>query len=115
MCSGILIIGPYLIAFLTGMNIGIILIEAPEIKPAKEPKAPSPFLLLTPVIVVIELSVFCFALAMGMSMALELLKGYSWTNFLNLLIPRAITYLRFGPPLLLLSAILEAKVIKEVI
>ncbi len=119
MLSGILIFGPFLIAFLSGLNVGLIFwedvpIEFENLLPAKEPegsRAPSLFSVFF--IAATELFVFSFALSLGMSLALLLAQNYTPSALVDLLFPRIKVYLSLGPPFLLLSAILEARLIKE--
>jgi len=121
MLSGLLVLSPVLIAFLTGNNIGIIVLHpVPEelsqgsIYRAKGEVRLGPFLLLLLAMVpLIELFVFCYSIAMGMQMASSMLLDFSWANAVVLALPRILTYLIFCIPLLFISALAEARVIKE--
>ena len=121
MLSGLLVLFPVLIAFLTGTNIGIIVMQpVPEevregsfYRPRKELKL-GPFLLMLAALVpLLELFVFCYAMAMGLQMASSMLLNFTFENAIALAIPGIKMYLMLCVPLLFLSALAEAKVIKE--
>jgi hypothetical protein len=121
MLSGLMVLFPVLIAFLTGTNIGIIVLHPlPEelregnIYRPKEAVRLGPFLiLLTALVPLLELFVFCFSIALGLEMASSMLLDFSWQNALALAIPRIMTYLRLCVPLLFISALAEARIINE--
>lgn len=121
MLSGLLVLFPVLIAFLTGSNIGIIVLhpipeelEQGSIYRAKGEVKLGPFLLLLMAMVpLIELFVFCYSIAMGLQMASSMLLDFTWQNATILAIPRITTYMRLCVPLLFISALAEARVIKE--
>lgn len=119
MLSGIFIIFPFIIAAITGMNIGIILFEpvpeefekevSSEEKVEVNPIIPYIGALLVPVL---ELSVFCVSLAMGMTLGLALVSNYTPAYMAVLALPRIKAYLVLGVPILFISAALEAWTIK---
>lgn len=121
MLSGLLVVFPVLIAFLTGTNIGIIMLQPiPEelkegtIYRAKENVKLGSFLLfLTVLVPLFELFVFCYSIAMGMEIASSMFLNFTWDNAVALAIPRIRTYLMLCVPLLFISALAEARVIKE--
>jgi hypothetical protein len=128
MLSGALIILPFLIAFLSGLYIGIIVLEPPPedlmpasvYRPPEEVKITPYLLLLSAMVPLLELFVFCYSIAMGMEIALEILAKGSLTNlqsYINLsialAIPRISMYLMVCVPLLFVSALAEARVIRE--
>jgi len=121
MLSGLLVLFPVLVAFLTGTNIGIIVLHpVPEeiregsfYRPKKDVKL-SPFLiLLTALVPLLELFVFCYAMALGMQMAASMFLSFTWQNAVALAVPRIRMYLMLCVPLLFISALAEARVIKE--
>jgi hypothetical protein len=122
MLSGLVVLFPVLIAFLTGTNIGIIVLHPiPEelkegnIYRPRRDVVVGPFLLfLTVLVPLFELFVFCFSLAMGLSMASSMLLNFTPENALALAVPNLRMYLRVCVPMLFISALAEARVIKEV-
>jgi hypothetical protein len=128
MLSGLLVLFPVLIAFLTGTNIGIIVLHPiPEdlkegniYRSRKEVKL-GPFLMILAALVpLLELFVFCISMAMGLEMASEVFLRFPAINggeyirlAFVLAIPRLKTYLMVCVPLLFVSALAEARVIKE--
>lgn len=128
MLSGLLVVFPVLIAFLTGANIGIIILQPlPEevkgvnIYRPREVVSIGPFQVFLAILVpLLELFAFCYAVALGLQMAPEILLRFPTINcgeFINLAwglaAPRILTYLRVCVPLLFVSALAEARVIKE--
>jgi|GEM_PF-2253728 len=128
MLSGLLVVFPVLIAFLTGTNIGIIILHPlPEevkgvnIYRPREVVSVGPFQVFLAVLVpLLELFAFCYALAMGLQMAPEILLQFPTINCgefiklaLDLAVPRVVTYLKVCVPLLFVSALAEARVIKD--
>ena len=121
MLSGLLVLFPVLIAFLTGTNIGIIVMqpvpkelsEGSFYRPRKDVKLSPGLLLLTVLVPLFELFVFCYSIAMGLEMASSMLLNFTWENAMILAIPRLKMYLVLCVPLLLVSALAEARVIKE--
>ena len=128
MLSGVLVFLPFLIAFLTGLNIGIIVLEpVPEdlkqinvYRPREEVEMTPYLLLLSALVPLLELFVFCFSIAMGMEIAMEIFIEFpalNLTQYFNLAIalaiPRLRMYLMLCVPLLFISALAEARVIRE--
>jgi hypothetical protein len=121
MLSGLLVLFPVLIAFLTGTNIGIIILhpipedlkEGSIYRPRKEVKLGPFLMILTALVPLLELFVFCISIAMGLEMASSMLLDFSWQNGVTLAIPRLKTYVMVCVPLLFISALAEARVIKE--
>lgn len=128
MLSGLLVVFPVLIAFLTGTNIGIIILHPlpEEVKDVniyrpREAISFGPFLaLLTALVPLLELFAFCAAIAMGLEMASEIFLGCSSIDCggyvrlaVALAVPRLKTYLMLCVPPLFISALAEARVIKE--
>ena len=121
MLSGLLVIFPVIIAFLTGTNIGIIVMQpVPEelkegsfYRPKKDVKLGPVLLLLTGLVPLLELFVFCYSMAMGMQMASSMFLSFTWKNAVALAVPRIRMYLMLCVPLLFVSALAEARVLKE--
>ncbi|MEE8638404.1 MAG: stage II sporulation protein M [Candidatus Margulisiibacteriota bacterium] len=121
MLSGLLVLFPVLIAFLTGTNIGIIVLhpvpkelkEGSFYRPKPEIKFGPFLLLLTALVPIFELFVFCYSIAMGLEMASSMFLNFTWENAVILAIPRIKMYLMLCAPLLFISALAEARVIKE--
>lgn len=121
MLSGLLVLFPVLIAFLTGTNIGIIVMqpvpkelkEGSFYRPRKDVKLGPVLLLLTVLVPLFELFVFCYSIGMGLEMAPSMLLDFTWENAMILAIPRIRMYLVLCVPLLFVSALAEARVIKE--
>jgi hypothetical protein len=121
MLSGLLVLFPVLIAFLTGTNIGIIVLHPiPEelkegniYRPREEVKLGPVLMVLTALVPLLELFVFCISIAMGLEMASSMLLDFTWENAILLAIPRLKTYVMVCVPLLFISALAEARVIKE--
>jgi len=121
MLSGLLVIFPVIIAFLTGTNIGIIVMQPvpEELKegsfyhPKKDVKLGPVLLFLTGIVPLLELFVFCYSMAMGMQMASAMFLNFTWENAVALALPRIRMYLILCVPLLFVSALAEARVIKE--
>ena len=121
MLSGLLIFFPVLIAFLAGTNIGIIVLQPipAELKEGsiyrpKEGVVLSPFLiLLTALVPLLELFVFCYSIAMGIQIASEMFLNFTINNAITVALPRIYMYVRLCVPLLFISALAEARVIRE--
>jgi hypothetical protein len=120
MMSGMFIVLPILIAFMTGLNIGIITQEpmSEEVE-GKHPFRRQPVrpglvsILGAGLVPLLELSVFCFSMGMGMSLGMGSLANYSPIRLAVLLAPRVMAYLIIGVPILIISAALEAGAIKD--
>ena len=121
MLSGLLVLFPALIAFLTGTNIGIIILHPlpDELKEGniyrpREKVSFGPLLaLLAALVPLLELFVFCYAIAMGLRMASSMLLNFTLENAMLLALPYLQMYLKVCVPLLFVSAMAEARVIKE--
>jgi len=126
MISGIFIIVPAIIAFLTGMNIGITVflppmtnIEGFEVRQLRGPGHALKFILFSTLVLVLEVLVFSVALGMGMSLgsAVSTLtdSGLGSALFIaELLALRLNAYFTLCVPVLAASAYMEASVIKGV-
>jgi len=120
MLSGIFTIIPFIIAFATGMNIGIALQEpisdeTGEKHPLAEARnRPGLISFLGAALVpILELGVFCFSMGFGMTMGLALMASYSPFKVAALVGPRIVAYFLIGVPVLIVSAALEAAAVKE--
>jgi hypothetical protein len=124
MSSGIFVVLPYIIAFFTGMNIGISVfippqlnIEGYEVHPAHGIGKALRMILFSSLVFICEIIVFSLALGMGMSLGAAVLSvetlGLSAAMFVGeLLLIRVKAYLFICVPILALSACMEASVIK---
>jgi len=124
MASGIFIIFPFIIAFLTGLNIGITVFIPPQMNvegyDVRKPKTAGEVLkmmLFSTLVLVLEVTTFSLALGMGMSLgtAISAMKGLDITQILfiyELLTMRINAYLFVCVPILAVSAYLEARVIR---
>jgi len=116
MMSGAFPILPFLIAFATGLNIGVIMQE-PQVEtggpkhPLHNGRPGAVTFIGIGLVPILELAVFCFAVGMGMSMSLSLFPNYSPVLLAVQLGPRVVAYIVLGVPVLLLSAALEAATI----
>jgi hypothetical protein len=120
MSSGIFVILPFIIAFITGMNIGIsVLIPQNKVnKSFKPPKSVSggkafKIVLFSLLVLVLEVLAFALALGMGMSLAVSVASNYRFIYIVNILLLKLESYLLVCVPVLAASAYLEAGVIKE--
>ena len=128
MMSGLFVIFPYVIAFLTGMNIGLTVFIPPKLSiEGYEMGHPHgagkmfKMMLFSTFVMVLEIVTFSLALGMGMSMGIAV-AAVSTANpsastgasmFLaELLSMRLRTYILFCVPVLAVSAYMEASVIK---
>jgi hypothetical protein len=121
--SGLFIIFPYIIAFLTGMNIGLTVFIEPdgtlERIEISTPEKAIRFMLLSMLVLVFEVSVFSIALGLSMSMATaaSTITVNNITNALflsEILSVRLAAYFDICMPILFVSAIMEAMVIKGI-
>jgi len=128
MMSGLFVIFPYIIAFLTGMNIGLTVfippkanIEGYEMGHPHGAGNMFKMMLFSTFVMVLEIVTFSLALGMGMSLGIAV-AAVSTANpsastgasmFLaELLSMRLRTYILFCVPVLAVSAYMEADVIK---
>lgn len=126
MASGVLVCLPAAIAFLTGVNIGVIVLKADEVQGAagETPPADSdeqPDVEVGPLaslcglaVLLIELPCFWLSIGMGIRMGRRLALDFAYTlhNMGRLLAPRAAAYVSVILPALFLSAIAETVAIR---
>ena len=127
MLSGVLIVAPALVAFLTGVNIGVIVLKAGEVelptgeRPLAEAMDPSGDFEVAPwvslcslAVLMLELPSFWISVGMGIGLARELTKvgQYTLANMGSLLAPRVTAYTMLIIPALLVSAIAETAAIR---
>jgi len=120
MMSGAFVLLPFIIAFLTGMNIGIVSLEPmPEELQKSTVYGKKNFrpglisfagVLLVPLL---EVASFCISIAMGMSLAVGMFFNFRFLMFLALAPSRMFAYFVVIVPILFLSALLETGAIKE--
>ncbi len=126
MTSGLFVIFPFIIAFMTGLNVGLSVfimpgqnIEGYQIRELKAPHKVARLVLFSTLVLILEVLCFSIALGMGMSLAAACasVTTANLTNTLvisELLLMRWNAYIYICVPLLALSAFLEASVIKGV-
>ncbi|MFC1559779.1 hypothetical protein ACFL4F_01600 [Candidatus Margulisiibacteriota bacterium] len=120
MSSGVFVVLPFIIAFLTGMNIGIS-VFIPQGKVDKSFKPPArvsagkafKVMLFSTLVLILEVLAFSLALGMGISLAISVASNYRYIYIVNLLLLKLEAYLIVCVPVLALSAYLEASVIKR--
>ena len=127
MVSGVLIVVPAAIAFLTGVNIGVIVLKAGEVEVAQgerplavamnppEDYVTAPWVSLCSLaVLVLELPSFWIAVGLGIRMGRELSRvgHYTLQNMLSLLGPRVTAYWTIVIPALFLSALAETAAIR---
>jgi len=127
MASGALVVAPAFVAFLTGLNIGVIVLKAGEVelptgeRPLAATMRPSDDVEVAPwvslcslAVLVLELPSFWLSVGMGIGMGRELTRVGQFTlaNMGALLGERATAYVSIILPLLLLSAIAETAAIR---
>lgn len=124
MSSGVFIIFPFIIALITGMNIGLTVFIPPHANiegfNVRAPKSASKMLtmmLFSTIVLVLEVITFSVALGMGMSLATAVFSSGAYSIALplflsELLLMRLKAYLLICVPVLAVSAYLEARVIK---
>lgn len=116
--SGVFIILPFLITFLTGMNIGVtIFLPHPkgiDANPAADELhgGALKIALFSMLVLLIEVLTFSLAMGMGMSLAVNAASNYKYTYVMTQLIIRLKEYMIICVPALFISAYLEATVIK---
>ena len=130
MISGLFVVFPYIITFLTGMNIGLTVFIPPKMtiegyKTGHTHGAGKMFKMMffSTFVIVLEIISFCLALGMGMSLSIAVaavssaspaaIEGAS-LFIAELLSLRLQTYMLFCVPILAISAYMEASVIKGV-
>lgn len=123
MLSGVLIILPFIITFITGLNIGLTVFIPPQhnvdgyhIKELHGPLHAAKFVLFSTLVLILEVLVFSLALGMGMSLgiAINSIGGMASILIADLVFLRVIAYFAVCIPLLALSAYMEACVIKGI-
>lgn len=128
MISGLFVIFPFIIAFLTGMNIGLTVfippkmtIEGYEMGHVHGAGKLFKLMLFSTFVLVLEIITFSLALGMGMSLAVAMVSvgaaspaasGGASLFLAELLSLRLKTYAIFCLPVLAVSAYMEASVIK---
>lgn len=124
MTSGLFIIFPFAIIFLTGMNIGLSVFIPPDAEMEKhsvrQPRAPGHLfriMLYSTAVLVFEVMVFSVALGMGISLAVATnsITSQDLTSALflaELLTMRIKAYMLICVPVIALSAWLESSVLK---
>ena len=127
MASGVLIVVPAAIAFLTGVNIGVILLKAGDVElPSgerplvdamaadREADAGPLVGLCSLAVIVIELPCFWISVGMGIGLAHELTRAgqYTFAGMGTALEPRVAAYVCIIIPALFLSALAETAAIR---
>ena len=127
MVSGVFVVLPAAVAFLTGINIGIIVLKAGEVempnggRPLAAAMAPNaeyevaPWVSLCSVtVLILELPSFWISVGMGIGMARDLTRvgQYTLAHMGALLDPRIAAYLSIIVPALFLSALAETAAIR---
>jgi hypothetical protein len=124
MISGLFIVFPYIIAFMTGMNIGLSVFIPPAMSAEdfgdmsiRSRVKMIRSMLFSTIVLFLEVTIFSVSLGLGMSLAsaASTITNDSYTSALflsELLAVRLNAYIIICVPLLLLSAWLEARVIK---
>ncbi len=127
MVSGVLVVLPAAVAFLTGLNIGVIVLRAGEVelpggeRPLAEAMDPNvqhevaPWVSLCSVtVLVLELPSFWISVGLGIGMgrALTRVGQYTLANMRALLDPRVAAYVSIIVPALFLSALAETAAIR---
>ena len=119
MASGGLVFLPIVFGLLTGLNVGVVLLEDAREAAAAPPASAVParawvgFCSLF--VVVAELSSFWFAIGMGIRMGHLMRENFTWTTFEQALVPRALAYVLVIVPVLALSAAAETAAIKAML
>lgn len=120
MMSGAFIVLPFIIAFITGTNIGVISLYPvpPELEEAtiyrrKEARPGIISLLGVLLVPLLEISAFSISMAMGMAMGIGMYFDFGLLRLSVLAVPRMLAYLVIIVPVLFVSAILEAAAIKD--
>ncbi|MFW6108790.1 MAG: hypothetical protein ACOC8D_03140 [bacterium] len=127
MASGVLVVVPALVAFLTGVNIGVIVLKAGEVempsgeRPLGGAMAPDAEVEVAPwvslcslAVLALELPSFWLSVGMGIGMGRELTEvgGYTLAHLGSLLSERAAAYVTVIIPILFLSALAETAAIR---
>ncbi len=121
MMSGIFVIVPFVIALLTGLNMGIIMQEpVPEefrlANPYDHEAAEFSYFSIFGTVLVpfFELIIFCVFVGIGMSMGVGLALSYSPVMIAVLVKERLFSYIIIGVPMLVISGLLETLAIKDI-
>ncbi len=127
MASGVLVVVPALVAFLTGLNIGVIVLRAGDVelpsgeRPLAATMRPDDEVDVAPwvslcslAVLVLELPSFWLSVGMGIGMGRELTKvgQYTLAHMGELLSARAAAYVSIILPILLVSALAETAAIR---
>ena len=120
MMLGAFIVLPFIIAFVTGINVGIIsqepMTEGQKDATVHAGKNVRPGMIsLAGVLLVplLEISAFCVSMAMGMAIGIGMFFDLGLLRFTVLAVPRMIAYLIVIVPTLFVSALLEAGAIND--
>ncbi len=120
MLTGAFIVFPFIIAFITGTNVGIISLQPvpPELEETtiyrRREMRPGIISLLGVLLVpLLEISAFSISMAMGMAMGIGMYLNFSLLRLTVLVLPRIFAYLIVIIPILFVSALLEAGAIKD--
>lgn len=120
MASGVLIVVPAAVAFLTGVNIGVIVLRSQEIglpgsavsRPQEPVEVPAWAGVCGMAVIALELPCFWLSMGMGIRMGQALSRGYTAARVGELFVPRAAAYLAVIVPVLLISALAETAAIR---
>lgn len=127
MMSGVLVVLPAVVAFLTGLNIGVAVLKAQELAlPLAEPSAASAsggaaasdgglwVGVCSVAVLFLELPSFWVSVGMGIGLgrALTASGGYALANLRGLLVPRVGAYVSVVLPVLFVSALAETAAIR---
>ncbi len=125
MLSGVLVVLPAAIAFLTGLNIGVIVLKAGDVElpsgerplapvTAEETAAPPWVGLCSLAVLVLELPSFWLSVGMGIGMGRTLATTgpYDWPTIVSLAYPRLHAYWMIILPVLFVSALAETAAIR---
>jgi hypothetical protein len=123
MASGVLIVLPAAVAFLTGINIGVAVLKAGEMapemaespvsEPAEEKQQGLWVGLCSGAVLLLELPSFWISVAMGIGLGRALSeKAFTITQMGDLLLPRAVAYVQIIVPALFVSALAETAAIR---
>jgi uncharacterized membrane protein SpoIIM required for sporulation len=121
MGSGVLIVVPAAVAFLTGLNIGVIVLRSREIgmpsgaepSDSTDPAEVPPWVgVCGMAVVALELPCFWLSMAMGIRMGQALSRSYTAAHLGELFVPRATAYLAVIVPVLFISALAETAAIR---
>ena len=87
--------------------------ESFKVSAAKAPKGALKIMLFSTLVLILEVLAFSLAMGMGMSLGITIASNYNFIYIINLLLVKLQSYVTVCVPVLLVSAYLEATVIKE--